>query len=72
MYKITNIYEDERGFEFGGKVYVLSPKESVMIEKLPLLDPEIFLVKKIDKKEKIEEPKVEEPKIEVQIKKEDE
>ena len=35
MYKVTNIFTEERGFETDGKMFVLKPKESVIVKKAP-------------------------------------
>ena len=44
MYKITNIKDDERGFETDGKMFVLKPKESVIVKKKPEVPEEIFKI----------------------------
>ena len=50
MYKVTNIFTDERGFEAEGKMHVLKPKEGILMEKPPQAVEGILTVEKVEKK----------------------
>ena len=70
MYKVTNIFTEERGFETDGKMFVLKPKESVIVKKAPEAVEGILKVEKTTEKpgseEKMDKSKIEEkPKQEV-------
>ena len=50
MYKVTNIFTEERGFEAEGKMHVLKPKESILMEKPPQAVEGYITVEKAEKK----------------------
>jgi len=49
MYKVTNIFTEERGFEAEGKMHVLKVKESILMEKPPQAVEGILTVEKAEK-----------------------
>ena len=56
MYKITNIYHVKRGFETDGKQFVLKPKESIIIKKVPYGVPDgIFKIEEAQNRPSVEE-----------------
>lgn len=56
MWKITNIKDDERGFETDGKMFVLKPKESVIVKKKPEVPEDIFKIEEAGQEEKAKKP----------------
>lgn len=60
MYKVTNVFKEERGFETDGKLFVLKPNESVIVKKAPLEIKGMLKVEKAEKK--AEKPAEEKPK----------
>ena len=59
MYKITNIKDDERGFETDGKMFALEPKENVIVKKKPDVPKGIFKIEEVGQEEKAKKPEEE-------------
>ena len=68
MYKVTNIFTEERGFETDGKMFVLEPKESVIVKKPPEAIEGMLKVEKTSEKPGPEEKNKEE-KLKSEVKK---
>ena len=56
MYKVTNIFNEERGFETDGKVFVLKPKDSVIVKNPPEETEGIFKIEKATDVKALKEP----------------
>jgi len=47
MYKVKNIFNEERGFETDGKIFVLKPKETIIVKNPPKEIGRIFNIELI-------------------------